>query len=99
MSDKIRKEFEKWVKTLNPTYSIAGSISSYGNFGYDDGFVGWMFKGWQAAYKASRHDELVELARVGYFALCDAVANSTGVPLDLIKKRDKAQELLKSMEK
>lgn len=93
MSDKMRKEFEAYMNA--PHYNL--SKDGAGNYVNIPMHYTWL--GFQAAYKASRHDELVELATVGYFALCDAVANSKGVPVYLIKKRDKAQELLKSMEK
>ena len=97
MSDKIRKEFEAWAKTYKPK-SLANSsgdawqkLEKGNSNNYKHAGVHYAWLGFQAAYKASRHEEL--------FIMLHKLAYPSGVETIEKAERLQAQELLKLMER
>ena len=88
MSEKIRKEFEL---TMNAPHH---DLRKDGQGNYVNIAMHHRWLGFQSAYKASRHDELVEMVKELEITLKCYAENT-----DAWEVAVKAQELLKSMEK
>lgn len=110
MSEKIRKEFEEWATSTkcNSWFRLPDTKE-----GYVDGVTNVAFLAFQAAHKASRHDELVQfvewLNNLKSIERIDVDIKNMPITISGIKEKTleaiyktikiKAQELLKSMEK